>query len=302
MNKLINIVKRGEWNQDSIARDILKYLSLNIGVEHVNFKSVISAIKQHSDLIKLKESCEEAMGLWYNVEIFVNDFMQVRTPCVIEGFFIDDLIYSDEKFMERYDGLVDKLNQYVGTREKILYFKYRAHRDAIQIIPANRYAGGGLIGVTIRNNAILSTGSLQPIFSSDGWYKDLTITGNIVDSDSSHLITIAGVLSGTFDENCTSSGDPVTPLLFPLRFGGGKLNIHILSFVGKDDYEDIEGVTGTPNDLRRVARRGRNVHGLDLIRFNSDYAKLDPTLTRFDRIETVINAHEAQGLITSFIL
>ena len=301
MNKLINKVRSGDWNQDSIARAILEYLRFNIGMEHVNFKSVISAIKSDKDLNELKEICNAAMGLHYNPVIFVNDFLQVRYAATVEGFFIDDLIYGDEKFMERYDAIVEALNGYIGNREKILSFRYRAHRDAIQLIPANRYTGGGLIGVTIKNNVVMSDGSLQPIFSSDGWFKDLEISGNIVQSRSSHLITIGGVLSGTFTNNVDAAGKEVIPTFYPMRFGGGKLNIHILSLVGKYVNEDIEGITGTSHDLRNIPRRGRNVHGLNLDHFNAEYAKLPTNLSRFDRVEMVINDLEKRKLISTFI-
>lgn len=300
MNKLIQIIQSGNWNQDSIARAIISKVRLNLSDSTLNFNKVCYVVRTKEDVANLDLRCDNSLEVRIVQDIFVNDCIQIRSNIPLEGYYIEDNIFHKTDFVARYDEIVETLNRYVGDQEEVLTFLYRAHRDAIQLIPPNRYVGGGLDGVSITKCVIASEGMLQPIFSSDGWYTNLNISDNVVSTKSQHDISIAGVLSGTFEENYDLNGNPIIPDLYPARLGGGKLNYHILSFSGRKRYMPVKGITGTPNDMRTIPRRGLNIDNLDLEEYNLEYAKLPTDIDRFERIVTVIDKLLSEGKITVY--
>ena len=136
------------------------------------------------------------------------------------------------------------------------------HRDFIQLIPKGRtwsqFALGSLTDVLIADNFCYSTGKLQGIFASDGLFYELQIINNTIVTNSDHLITINGVISGVFIGNNS-------PLLaMPARIGGrpeGFNNVWVNSFK-KNDYQKLQG------DV--IDRRRDHIHDDDIHLNNFD--------------------------------
>lgn len=118
-----------------------------------------------------------------------------------------------------------------------------AHRDAIQLIPANQFAAGELEKLFITGNRIQSAGKLQGIFGSDGIFRNLSITFNTINTQSDHKITLNGLVGqyNHIEGNRDQRGDLVTVQLNPIRLGGNLAtgNVWILSVVAAD--EDLYG-------------------------------------------------------------
>lgn len=112
---------------------------------------------------------------------------------------------------------------------------FRPHRDGIQIIvkkpglPNAQYALGSITDNIIRNNFFYSNGAMQPIFSSDGLIRNISIHDNHLVTKSAHCIALGGVLSASFANNTTQIGNEVLPapiVLYPARIGGAVKNIN----------------------------------------------------------------------------
>lgn len=113
----------------------------------------------------------------------------------------------------------------------------KAHSDGIQLIAGGgwQFAGTPLLeGVTIASNTITSGVALQPIFSSDGLFRNLTITGNSLQTKGEHFITINGLLSGRIEIVGNSRVQ-----LYPWRLGGnpGTCALWVLSFAQEKGRE-----------------------------------------------------------------
>jgi len=295
------MVKQRGWNQDTIAREIITYLRLTLSDPSVNFSSVCYPIRSEKDMdamVDANPNVEWVGDLKLIMDVFVNDAVQLKAAVPFQHFFIEDNVYHVSNFLSAYNDTVDTLNVHVANHDPINHFNQRAHRDILQIIPPYRYTAGGLENVVITSNVMASEGEAQLIFSSDGWYKNITVMDNVLSTQGKHPLTLAGVISGTFKDNRDFSGNLILPSLYPLRLGGGRLNYHIMSMTGDDDYQDIEGVTGTFYDKRRVPRRGLNIYGFPLQEFIRRYKCLDESLDRFDRTEQVINELITHKIIT----
>lgn len=144
------------------------------------------------------------------------------------------------------------------------YASTKAHRDAIQLqptcplMPRAQYAGAALRDVEIIGNHIRSKGQLQGIFCSDGLIPSIQVMDNVIQTQSVHFISLAGVLSGFMEGNITAEGKPCPITFYPLRIGGAPddKNIWVWSFLNPHyRYEPIEEIiadyeTDVHRDLR----------------------------------------------------
>jgi len=130
------------------------------------------------------------------------------------------------------------------------------------VVP-RQYAGALLENIIITGNTIDGRGTtLQCIFAMDGRIKNIVVSGNTMETDASHWITLGGVQSGMFESNKTFNGDPVPAILEPLRIGG---EVYILSF--KDGDDEYKACTGNFIDYRTTPNRKTNgtyLTGFDL--------------------------------------
>lgn len=154
----------------------------------------------------------------------------------IRGAYDDFIrVYEDDSLVE--------CNHIIDDYHPELFNK--AHRDGIQLIPSGKrnaqYAAATLANVTIRNNKIQSGNKLQGIFSSDGLLENLTVTGNTIDTQGQHYITLNGVLSGRIEGNRRSNGSLCPVLLKWLRLGGndGTGNVWVVGFSDGTRYEPV---------------------------------------------------------------
>ena len=149
-----------------------------------------------------------------NISGFLEDGMHVKSNnCTVEGLNIKD------------------------PHDPVLYD--RAHRDGIQIIPYKykepyfHYAGGFSKNIIIKNNFIYSENKLQCIFAGDGGHTNLQIIRNNLQTQGSHFITIAGLFSGTIQDNRMNNLELAPVKLLPMRIGGnpdGLFNVWIIHF------------------------------------------------------------------------
>lgn len=141
------------------------------------------------------------------------------------------------------------------------YGKEAAHRDAIQLIPpkqvdksrkvnyikngkpeeqdwilADQMAGSALNHVNVEKCTIYApNGFLQGVFSTDGFYANLTIKNNKVLTKGAHSININGFMSGEITGNILTQVSDTEPAirLYPGRIGGNQAEegmAYILSF------------------------------------------------------------------------
>ena len=185
---------------------------------------------------------------------------------------------------------VRKSNQQITgntIRDTILQLDYgkaqklaeAAHRDAVQLIPQDQFAAGELENLRISNNHIHSSGKLQGIFASDGVFRNLTITGNTIDTLSDHKITLNGLVgeNNYIEGNRDAQGNLLIVQLNPIRLGGNLAtgNVWILSVLEADaaqyGYSPLNtGKDGTKHiqDNRTVAQnRDRTYGDVNLINF-----------------------------------
>lgn len=148
----------------------------------------------------------------------------------------------------------------------------QAHRDAIQLIPADQFAAGELENLTISNNTIESTGKLQGIFGSDGVFRNLTIRDNVIATASDHKITLNGLVgtANHIENNRDASGQLLAVQLNPIRLGGNLAtgNVWILSVSAADAQQYgyhpiITGADGVQHihDARSTQQQRDRVNG-----------------------------------------
>ena len=225
---------------------------------------------------------------------FVRDFVQVRrgvnggsSPLIVENLLINDLLASENGgFVARFDQYISQVNATRANQYQFPMFSGVAHRDAIQLIPVNRYeryAGKVLQNVTIRNNIIYSDADVQGIFASDGAFKQLTIANNYITTNGKHTISISGMLSGTISGNKNVEGNVLQNnkiTLYPMRIGGGA-NIMIVGFTNRVanshpnyyEYEPIAGIV-PESDIRRCGVRNTpNATYYDRVNMNQFWAE-----------------------------
>lgn len=187
----------------------------------------------------------------------------------------------------------------------------KAHRDAIQIsiLPTagssdkrDRFAAAESKGIHIDGNKINSIGKLQGIFSSDGLHHDLVITNNIIDTNSSHKISINGMVSGSIQGNNNNQNVPSPIQLKPLRFGGNSgylSNIWALS-LREHNYQSIIGASvNSPDvdDLRQTLPDGLGYDNFPLKIFTKKYNSNDTTMNLIETQSAGFDWH-----IQSYIL
>ena len=241
------------------------------------------------------EHCKQTPNGNYRLQtLFLRDVMHIRESGSYGGIVIDDLIVGSS-YATTFNKLVDKHNFKHNTT--VPHMKRMAHRDAIQLIPMKGwFSAGCLEDVTVSDMVISSTGELQPIFGSDGTFENLTIKDNKIHTNSQHKITISGMLSGSVENNTDVEGNVVSAVLHPLRLGGGKLNINVISFHMKSSKQ-YRVVTGDVTDTRTIPRKGKEfVELLHWDRFrelveSDKYMKMD----RFIRIKQVLRIMNTEG-------
>ncbi|HHL18617.1 MAG TPA: hypothetical protein ENJ33_02660, partial [Thiothrix sp.] len=137
----------------------------------------------------------------------------------------------------------------------------KAHRDAIQLIPpkkidptrkikiagkpsqawmiCDQMSGAILENVTIEACRVRSPkGPLQGIFSSDGFFTNLKVLNNDIQTAGSHSIVFNGMLSGEISGNTLRQVGNKAPAihLYPARFGGNQAEegmAYILGFANE---------------------------------------------------------------------
>jgi len=137
----------------------------------------------------------------------------------------------------------------------------KAHRDAIQLIPpkkidpsrkikiagkpsqawiiCDQMSGAILENATIEACRVRSPkGPLQGIFSSDGFFTNLNVLNNDIQTAGSHSIVFNGMLSGEISGNTLRQVGNKAPAihLYPARFGGNQAEegmAYILSFANE---------------------------------------------------------------------
>jgi hypothetical protein len=179
---------------------------------------------------------------------------------------IDDTIVGSS-YCTEFNRRVQQHNKKYSTNHGPFYTL--GHRDAVQLIPKNRYTGGVLDGVSIINIKVVSKGKLQGVFSSDGAYRNLNINHCDITTNSKHKITIAGVLSGVMYANTVDETTLLRTVLLPLRIGGG-LNYNIISFSPDSKYQ-YKTVHGKVIDKRTTPRRrSKSVYGFNMELFQRE--------------------------------
>lgn len=162
--------------------------------------------------------------------------------------------------------------------------KVDAHRDGIQLIPAeHRYAGGILKNVSIQNADIESRRSmLQTILGTDGRFENIKIQNCHFKTKSEHGITFNGLLSGEIVDNICLGNARIT--LNPIRLAGGLGNIWIASELGNQNlYQPIGGLD---KNKAKAITDNRNIFLED-----SDNLK-DAFLKRY-----IYNKNRAHGMV-----
>lgn len=168
-------------------------------------------------------------------------------------------------------------------------FAEMAHRDAIQLIPANQFAGGELENLLISSNRISSAGKLQGIFGSDGIFRNLSITFNTIDTQSEHKITLNGLVGqqNHIEGNRDARGDLVPVQLNPIRLGGNLAtgNVWILSVVAEDQQQYGYGYLNIGGDIASGANPYRHITDERSVAQNRDRANGDVNLSNFPMSE-----------------
>lgn len=130
------------------------------------------------------------------------------------------------------------------------YTDEAAHRDACQVIARSanwqhsQYAAAPLSWLWITKNRMLLKSKKQGIFGADGYFDQITVCDNVIDTESNHEITFCGLRSGLFKNNIDMNGEPVRVLLEPLRIGGGidGMGVWVTGFSDpKYDYLEVKG-------------------------------------------------------------
>lgn len=164
-----------------------------------------------------------------------------------------------------------------------------AHRDAIQLIPADQFAGGELENVVIASNRISSIGKLQGIFASDGILRNLSITFNSIDTQSEHKITLNGLVGqeNHIEGNRDHRGDLVPIQLNPIRLGGNLAtgNVWILSVVEEDQEQYGYGYINIGGDIASGADPYQHIQDQRGVAQNRDRANGDVNLLDFPMSE-----------------
>lgn len=164
-----------------------------------------------------------------------------------------------------------------------------AHRDAIQLIPFNQFAGGELENLLITGNRINSEGKLQGIFGSDGIFRNLTITFNTIDTRSDHKITLNGLVGqqNHIEGNRDFRGDLVPVQLNPIRLGGNLAtgNVWILSVVAEDQQQYGYGYINVGGDIASGAHPYRHITDNRGVEQNRDQVNGDVNLVNFPMSE-----------------
>lgn len=281
---------------DKVHNEAIRYLKRYSRFKHITDQplGIIAPDKDSLITFAIENGHRQKDGIFLITNQFIRDVLHVRDSCVLGGFIIDDSILGSS-YRTKFDALVAKHNLKHGVN--IPNMDGLAHRDAVQLIPAkNWYAGGCISDVTLVDIKISSRGQLQPIFCSDGCSEMLHIKDNIIDTKSQHKITISGMLSGSVSGNVDGNGDTINAVLYPLRLGGGTLNINVISFDTKSSKQ-YRTVEGDVVDMRTIPLKGkRYVELLNWDRFTKLYdLNIEAKMDRFLAIEQTLKIMTAEG-------
>ncbi len=283
-----------------------KYLtSRTYSNEHAYMEVIDTLLKQgqYKHLIPAKETLYDIThasklppaGTTIN-NPYIRDCFKIKVSNVrLEGYTINDTIF-DTSFPNDFNSMIDRINQHVGPAPKLKYYKYLAHRDAIQLIPADRsitrynsqFAGAKLKNITIKNISIRSKGALQGLFASDGSFENIHMENITVQTNSAHQIAILGLLSGTLDL-ASPNGEPIHVNLLPLRLAGGT-NIYINSFSRTSSYQYGRVNSGNSNaaiadNRQKMTKRGTYYKDFNMEDFFAALRRSDSTTHILTRIK-----------------
>ncbi|HHL19069.1 MAG TPA: hypothetical protein ENJ33_04975 [Thiothrix sp.] len=240
---------------------------------------------------------------------FIRDCFKIKVSHVrLEGYTINDAIF-DTDFPADFDKMIDRINPHVGYAPKLKYYKYLAHRDAIQLIPVDRsisrhnsqFAAAKLENITIKDVTIRSKGSLQGLFASDGAFEGIHMQNISIQTNSEHQIAILGLLSGTLDVS-NKAGEPIHVNLLPLRLAGGN-NIYITHFSSSSSYQ-YEAIDTKNSDVvltdnrQKMTKRGTYYTHFDIDDFFAAMGRADPATNIHVRIKA---AAEQAGMVAKII-
>ena len=227
---------------------------------------------------------------------YIRDCFKIKiSDITLEGYTINDTIF-DTSFPKDFDGMIDRINQNVSPAPELKYYKYLAHRDAIQLIPSDRsitkynsqFAGAKLKNITIKNIKVNSKGALQGLFASDGSFENIHMENITVQTNSAHQIAILGLLSGTLDLS-SPDGTPIHVNLLPLRLAGGN-NIYINSFSSRSSYQYGSVNAGNSNAViadnrQKMLKRGTYYQNFNMDDFFAAMRRSDPNTHVLTRIK-----------------
>jgi len=286
--------------------------------EHAYREIIESLVSQakYSDLAEAKETLYDVTntsklppkGTTIDTP-FIRDCFKIKVSHArLEGYTINDAIF-DIDFPADFDKIIDRINPHVGYAPKLKYYKYLAHRDAIQLIPVDRsisrhnsqFAAAKLTNITIKDVTIRSKGSLQGLFASDGAFENIHMQNIAIQTNSEHQIAILGLLSGTLDIS-NKTGEPIHVNLLPLRLAGGN-NIYITHFSSSSSYQ--YGTIDTKNsdvvlvdNRQKMTKRGTYYTDFDIDDFFVAMKRADPATNIHLRIKA---AAEQAGMVAKII-
>jgi hypothetical protein len=286
--------------------------------EHAYREIIESLVSQakYSDLAEAKETLYDVTntaklppkGTTIDAP-FIRDCFKIKVSHArLEGYTISDAIF-DTDFPADFDKMIDRINPHVGYAPKLKYYKYLAHRDAIQLIPVDRsisrhnsqFAAAKLKNITIKDVTIRSKGSLQGLFASDGAFEDIHMQNISIQTNSEHQIAILGLLSGTLDVS-DKAGEPIHVNLLPLRLAGGN-NIYITHFSSSSSYQ-YEAIDTKNSDVvltdnrQKMTKRGTYYTNFDIDDFFAAMKRTDPATNIHVRIKA---AAEQAGMVAKII-
>lgn len=296
-----------------------KYYHDRVYTQEHAYKEIIESLinqAQYSELADAKETLYDVSntstlppkGTTINTP-FIRDCFKIKVSHArLEGYTINDAIFNTG-FPADFDKIIDRINPHVGHAPKLKYYKYLAHRDAIQLIPVDRsisrhnsqFAAAKLRNIIVKDVTIRSIGSLQGLFASDGAFENIHMKNISIETRSQHQIAILGLLSGVLDVS-SKTGTPIHVNLLPLRLAGGN-NIYITHFSRDSSYQ-YETIDTKNSDVvltdnrQKMTKRGTYYADFDIDDFFDAMKRADPSTNIHTRIKA---AAEQAGSIAKVI-
>ena len=266
------------------AGNIDKFLNLEKArsAEVLQYNTAVENLKQHLPELRELESTGE---LFCSVEDVASEFRYIVDEGVKEYFWMEqrdiadlldtefDLANCTTHFLgPKRIGLIESQTDAVRIQANNVVLRsidivderdetHIGHRDGVQLIPPNlmdegriltdRMAGSLMSDILVDNCTIdAPMASLQGIFSSDGFCRNVTISNNRIKTAAGHFISITGALDGCkfLGNTLQQASDSIPQIkLFPGRLGGNMADdgiAYILSFAENNErtYGEVENV------------------------------------------------------------